>query len=414
MTAFTAPLKRPAFRRLFAGQTMSDSANWLDFLALSAVIVYTWGYGPFALAALSVCIGLPWVFIGPWSSLRLRRLPGRTVLIACDLFRGAVLLAIVWVDSLPLLLGLVFLKHCASSIFDPVRQSAIKKFVDRSELAQASALSQLSVNATKIVAPMAGGACIALWGVEAPFWIGAVLYLLSAVVFARLPDWRPELERSGEKLSEQVKEALAYIRMRRELGVGIVFMGAAMFLVFLYDGLFVLFTQRLGLGEASLGVLMSGIGAGSVTSALIAGKWTFWEKAPLKLIARAGLASGVLIAVVGLGGYGLLPNAIWFWLPFFFLMGIAGGIGTVPYGYLLQTETTEETIGPVSAFSNALQTGMMLLAPTLGAAIAYWVGAGGVFLGAGVAMTALAWTLGRAVRRERAASSAEQPAVPRT
>ncbi|HZG75857.1 MAG TPA: MFS transporter, partial [Paenibacillus sp.] len=189
------------------------------------------------------------------------------------------------------------------------------------------------------------------------------------------------------------KDALAYVRSRRALLYAIVYLSVWMFFVFLYDALFVLFTERLGLGEASLGVLMSGVGAGSVLGSLAAGRWTFWKSNPLRLMSRLGIVSGAFIAIVGLGAFGWLPSSLWLWTAVFFVLGFLGGFDAVPYGYILQTETTDATIAPVSAFAGALQTGSMLVAPLLGSALAAWIGVGGVFLAVGLLMTLFAATV---------------------
>ena len=52
--AILAPLRHRPFRLLFGGQVVSDLGDWLDFLALIALIVYRWDLGPSALAALAV------------------------------------------------------------------------------------------------------------------------------------------------------------------------------------------------------------------------------------------------------------------------------------------------------------------------------------------------------------------------
>lgn len=390
-TAIFSPLRDSNYRRLFTGQVLSDFANWLDFLALATIVVYAWGYGAWALSALSICIGLPWIIIGPVLSTRVSRLQGRTVLITCDLLRAGVVFSLIWADSLPLLFVLVFLKMCVSSVFDPVRQAGIKRLVDAPLLAEASSLSQLSVNATKIVAPLFGGVCIAAGGVTFSFWVGTGLYLLSAVIFRGLPRWEAPGRGGKPSANGGLRHSFSVIASQQKLLLGIVYMSAAMFLVFLFDGLFVLFTKSLSLQEASLGVLMSAVGAGSVIGSLAAGHWTFWKENPVRSMSRNGILSGLLVAVVGIGGYGWLPSSLWFWVPLFLLLGCSGGFTAVPFGYLLQTETTEETIGPVSALSNALQSGSMLVAPLLGASLAAWLGAGGVFLIAGFVMSLLAF-----------------------
>ena len=394
MNDLWSPLRIPGYRRLFAGQAMSDFANWTDFLALSTVVVYVWGYGAYELALLSICIGLPFVVVGPLASVRLGRLDARAVMVACDVVRFAAVLAMLWTESLPALLALVFVKYCATSVFDPVRQASIKRLVPEARIAEASALSQVLVNGTKIIAPMAGGVCIALWGAFSPFWFTAALYLLSAVVLSGLPRLIGDrIERAKSRFADEMKEALTYVKSRRVLLYAIVYLTVWMFFVFLYDALFVLFTERLGLGEASLGVLMSGVGAGSVLGSLAAGRWTFWKRDPLKLMSRLGIVSGAFIALVGLGAFGWLPPSLWLWTAVFVALGFLGGFDAVPYGYVLQTETTDATIAPVSAFAGALQTGSMLVAPLLGSALAAWIGVGGVFLAVGVLMTLFAATV---------------------
>ncbi|MBA3449891.1 MAG: MFS transporter, partial [Chloroflexia bacterium] len=40
------PLRNRNFRYLVAGELVSDLGDWLDFLAIIALIVYRWGLGP--------------------------------------------------------------------------------------------------------------------------------------------------------------------------------------------------------------------------------------------------------------------------------------------------------------------------------------------------------------------------------
>ncbi|WP_309118864.1 MFS transporter [Paenibacillus sp.] len=409
MSTLWSPLRLPGFRRLFAGQALSDFANWSDFLALSTVVVYVWGHGALELALLSVCIGLPYVAVGPFVSLKIGRLDARAVLVFCDVLRFAAVISMLWTESLPALFALVFIKMCASSVFDPVRQASIKRLVPEDRIAEASSLSQVLVNGTKIIAPMVGGVCIALWGAFSPFWLGAGLYLLSAVILAGLPRLIGEAaERAKTRFKDDMKDALKYVRGRPALLYAIMYLSVWMFFVFLYDALFVLFTERLGLGEASLGVLMSGVGIGSVLGSLAAGRWTFWKAYPLKLMSRLGIVSGAFIAVVGIGAFGWLPASLWLWCAVFVVLGFLGGFDAVPYGYVLQTETTDATIAPVSALANALQTGSMLVAPLLGAALASWIGVGGVFLAVGLGMILFAATiLGKLSDREARAACLE-------
>ncbi|WP_366162750.1 hypothetical protein ABXS71_06885 [Bacillus infantis] len=73
-----SPLKDKAFRSLFGAQVFSDLGNWLDFVALQVIVVYYWGLGESAIAAVIITLGIPWVLIGPFASVFVDRLPKKT------------------------------------------------------------------------------------------------------------------------------------------------------------------------------------------------------------------------------------------------------------------------------------------------------------------------------------------------
>lgn len=386
------PLRTTGFRRLFVGQTLSDFANWLDFIAISTIIVYAWGHGAAAMALFSLCIGIPWTIIGPLASVRMGSFSGRKVLLICDALRAVIVCAMLWADSLAVLLVLVFAKTSVSSVFDPVRQRAVKHLVAAEELAQASSLSSLSVNLTKIIGPMAGGAA-ALWlGSGAPFAIGAGLYVLSALVLLRLPEWRSE---AGTAEHRGLRQALSYISSRPLLKTGMLYMGLMFALIFMYDNLFVVLTRETGLPEAQYGLLIGGVGAGSVMGALAAGYWDGWKRRPIARMAATGILSGLILVSIGLSGQGWLPVTFSGWMLAAVILGFTGAQSAVPFAYIVQVETTDETISPISSAATAVQTGSMLIAPSLGAAAASYMGAGGVFIAVGVVMTAIAGVIWR-------------------
>ncbi|WP_162162956.1 MFS transporter [Gorillibacterium massiliense] len=426
-TAMGMALAQPGYRRLFAGQVLSDFANWLDFIVLSTIVVYVWGHGSFAVALLSLAMGLPWVIIGPIAAGRVGRFSGKRVLILCDLLRAVFVFLMMWAPNLGLLLPLVFLKMSASSVFDPVRQREIRHLAGGENLAQVSSLSQLSVSATKIIGPMAGGFCMSWLGKDSAFLIGSALYLLSAWILTGLPAERRDIREdapdqvrtaadcgtdgtadqevaatAGAVTESSTSEAAqedgiggwrrtwAYIMDKPALRAAILYAAALFFLIFLYDGLIVLLIRDVGMGEEQFGLLIGAVGGGSVLGALAAGYWTGWRRRPLSRMSGAGVLSGILIALAGAGSFGALPPDLALWLPLFALLGFIGAQGTVPFGYVLQTESADETIGPVSAFASALQTGSMLVAPFLGAFAARLWSAGAVFLAVGAATAVLA------------------------
>jgi len=386
------PLKGKNFRSIWVGQTLSDLANWLDFIALTALIVYKWGYGAIEIAALSVCMGLPWVIVGPLMSVRASRLPGKYVLICCDGVRALVMLGLIWVPSLEALLILVLIKMSASAIFDPVRQTAIKKLVETEQLAQAASLSQMSVNMTKIAAPAIGGVLIGWYGMWSPFAVGALLYAGSAIVLSLLPVWRNDVnhEAAMPRLFGGLRASWRHIANRPSLRAGVMYVVAMFFLIFLYDGLFVILAKEAGMEESMYGFMIGAVGAGSVMGAAAAGQWSGWQRNPLARMTAAGSMAGAFIAAAGMAAIGWLPNMPWIWIMLCACLGFVGAHSAAPFGYLLQTETADESIGPVSALVSAFQTSSMLIAPVMGAFAAALWSAGTVFILTGIVTSGMA------------------------
>ena len=139
------PLRNRNFRYLTAGEIVSDLGDWLDFLAIIALIVYRWGLGPTALAAFSVATVLPRVVLAPVAGVLADRLDRRTVMIAADLARVPVVLAMVFAPDLTTLLELVVLKGCFSTFFTPAWQATIRATVPEEDLLAANSLSQVIV-----------------------------------------------------------------------------------------------------------------------------------------------------------------------------------------------------------------------------------------------------------------------------
>lgn len=386
-----SPLKKGPYKKLFVGELFSDTVDWLDFTALTVLVAYTWQLGPEALAALMIAIGLPWVVLGPLVSVWADRFAPRKVLLLCVSLRVVVIAGFLFSSNLYTLLPLVFLKGTIGSLFMPARQGAIRAIVPKDVMSEAISLSQLSSFGTKILAPALGGAVIAFSGTTAVFVL-EIVFLFAALFFLiQLPVMeRPVSEEQKAGFWQEFREGLDHIRTSRMLAVSIFLGAVGLFLVFLYDGLLVLWSRGLTFGEAEYGMLMSAMGLGSVAGAVVTGQFNGWKQRPLRMMCFAAVTLGLINVVIGLGGLEIVTSPLGVWLALFLLFGIAGAVSAIPFGYILQAETPAHLIGRVSGVAAAAQNAASLFAPAVGAAVAKWLGVGGVFTGAGLLMTALA------------------------
>lgn len=390
--ALVAPLRHRNFRLLFAGQLVSDLGDWLDFLALISLIVYRWGLGPGALAALSIAVALPFAAVAPLSGVWADRLPRRALMLAADLGRALVVLGLVFAPNLPTVLALVFVRGVFSTFFGPARQATIAAVVPQADLLAANSLSQLSFQLTKILGPVLGGLLVAAVGPRAAFLANAATFLVSAAFIWQLPSVAPAARTREQPVASpsfwrELREGLAYLARRRSLLLSVASNSATLYIIFSFDSLGALALRELGIGEALFGLTLGSIGLGTAAGAVAIGQWGMRIQ-PFVTIGLGQVAGGLAVALLGVA-VALQARGSAGWVAVYLLIGLAAAAVFVPYGYVVQVETPPELLGRVFATAGGIQNAVLLMAPPLGAALAELWGVGFVFAAAGVALALL-------------------------
>ncbi len=395
----SAPLRLREYRLLFSGQVVSNLGDWLDFIALAVLVAYVWEMGPSALAALSIAIAVPWIFVAPFSGVLVDRWPKKRVLIGSDLLRAVIVTGLVFAPSLPVLLALVFLKTAVATFFAPADQATIRILVPESQLHSANALSQLVQQATKVVGPALGGLIVAVASPRAAFGIDAATFLISAAILSRMrPIDDPAARRAASEDEArgagdhgywaELREGLVYIARRRALILCIVGFGSTIFLLFCFDSLSALAFAELGVSKALFGLAIAGIGAGGVIGTIAVGRYG-GDINPFTLLGGGTVIVGGCVALVGTALLADLDAPPWIWTPVLMVVGIASAGILVASPTIIQKETPAELMGRVSTSANAIPTGLQMFAPIAGAAVAEWQSIGFVFAVSGAALALL-------------------------
>jgi MFS family permease len=391
----SAPLRLREYRLLFSGQVVSNLGDWLDFIALAVLIAYVWELGASALAALSIAIAIPWIFVAPFSGVLVDRWPKKRVLIGSDLLRAAIVACLVIAPSLPVLLLLVALKTTVATFFGPAEQATIRMLVPEGQLHSANALSQLVAQSTKVIGPALGGLIVAVASPRVAFGVDAATFLLSAAILSRMrPIDDPSAARGGEDDEEEtgyweeLREGLAYIVGRRALVLCIAGFGATIFLLFCFDTLSPLAFQQLGVSKALFGLAVAGIGAGGVLGTIAVGRYG-GDVNPFALLGGGTAIVGCMVALVGLALVTDLGLPPWLWTPVLMVVGIASAGILVASPTIIQKETPPELMGRVSTSASSIPTGLQMFAPIAGAALAEWQSVGFVFTASGAALGVL-------------------------
>src|SRR5262245_14912624 len=97
-------------------------------------------------------------------------------MIGADLAPAALVVGFVFAPNIYVLLVLVGLKTCFSTLFQPSEQATIRMVVPEEELNSANALSQIVIQSTKVIGPALGGVVVGLTTPRACLGIDAAAY----------------------------------------------------------------------------------------------------------------------------------------------------------------------------------------------------------------------------------------------
>ncbi|SRR6266487_585129 len=185
-----APLARPAYRRLWLGQSVSSAGDALATVASVLAILRIGGtaadIGVLA-AAQTVTRVVLTLLGGVWAD-RLRR---QFVMLASDVVRAAVqaVLAVLLVAGLAHVWQLVVgaaVYGAAQAFFDPASTGLVPETVPEDQLQQANALMSFSSSFLWVAGPAAAGVLVAAFGPGPVFAVDAASFVISAVSLAML------------------------------------------------------------------------------------------------------------------------------------------------------------------------------------------------------------------------------------
>lgn len=186
--------RNPEFRRLWFSQMVSQTGDWLNRVAILALVGSL--SGPQATIGVGVLFGieivirmLPSALFGPFAGPFADRLPKRKVMVLADLLRCCVVLGYLLVNErgdLPLLYLLLITQMSLSIFFSAARSAAVPETVTKEDLHAALSLSAATWSAMLAVGAALGGFLIAWIGVRGVFLVDALTFVASAALLRNL------------------------------------------------------------------------------------------------------------------------------------------------------------------------------------------------------------------------------------
>ena len=355
--------QNPSFRNLWYGQVISELGNWVNSIALYALILQLTGSG-MAMAAAMMAKLLPMVIISPFAGVVIDRMDRRTVLIASDILRCFTVLGFLIVESredLWLVYALTLFEVALTGFFEPARSAILPSIVKKNHLVTANAISGATWSIMLTLGAALGGFVVSLFGVKVAFILDALTYLLSAwfIIKISYPNTKSEepikknnssgikglLEGGRYLISHPIVLALALLKS------GMAIKGGIMTLI-------PLFANRLWSDPAAVsvavGIMFSSRGIGSAIGPILIRKW---------LGESPKILQGSILAAFFLGSLALLAFSVSknLWLTSL-CIGLSGMFGSIVWVFstaLIHLEADRQFLGRIFGIEMALLTLIM-------------------------------------------------------
>jgi MFS family permease len=266
-----AVLANRTYRHLFAAQVIALIGTGLATVALGLLAWNIAGEDAGLVLGTALAIKMvAYVTLAPVASAFADRVPRRAMLVALDLIRATVALALPFVSEVWQVYVLIFLLQAASAGFTPTFQATIPDVLpDEADYTRALSLSRLAYDLESLLSPMLAAALLTVVSFPVLFGGTVIGFLASAVLVlsVTLPSPRPAVparhlgadDARHPHLPRHAPPARAPCAEPRGRG------GGAMVIV----NTVVLVKARLGLGETEVALALAAFGGGSMVAALI-------------------------------------------------------------------------------------------------------------------------------------------------
>ena len=261
-----------------------------------------------AMGAISLSFGLPMLLLSLPGGAVADRVDKRNLSLFTQAATGvlalmtAVMIA-TGLMTLPILFGLGLVQGTLFALGMPARSPLMALVVGPHHLLSAIALSNASMNATRLIGPAIAGVLAGTLGLAAAYYLQALMYAASVACLLLVPSGlETGIERSAPRgsvvheIGRGVRYVAADARLRVLMLMGFILAFFGMPYVMLLAG----FVQRdLGQGKEAVGWLMSVSGIGALVGSLLVATITdFPRKALVQFV--AGLLGGVALIALAL------------------------------------------------------------------------------------------------------------------
>jgi MFS family permease len=373
-------LRDPGYRGLWLAQSVSQIGTQITLLAMPLVAILVLDAGPLEVGILGAVDFLPFLLftlpVGVWAD----RLPRRRILVAADLGRALVLLAIplAYVADVLAMWQLYVVGFAAGTLtvfFDVGYQAFLPELVPRRSLAAGNSGLEVSRSSAQVLGPGLAGVLVGALTAPIAIVIDALSFIVSAGFLARIPGsairTRPPADGPRPGFRREILEGLryfgnnVYLRVTAAAVTTLNFAGQVGFAVYL-----VFLVRELGLTPEAIGITVAIGGIGTIVGAATA------QQVGERLGIGRSLILACLLFVVATLLVAAAPPSLP--IPFLILSGLIQGPAVMQINVnglsLRQAVTPDELLGRVNATGRWIAWGTIPLGAVIGGVLGTTIG----------------------------------------
>lgn len=388
-----SPLANPAYRHLFAAQVSALLGTGLATIALGLLAHDLAGAqaGEILGAALAIKM-VCYVGVAPIASAIAANVPRKTLLVALDVIRALVAIALPFVTEAWQIYALMTVLYVASAAFTPAFQAMIPDILpDEADYTKALSLSRLAADLESVASPILAAALLGFMtynnlfaGTSLGFVLSAILVISAVLPALSNAQQRPFIQRltSGLNLFTRTPRLRALIGLSLATAAG----GAMVFV-----NTVVLVQSSYGLGEQATAWALAVFGAGSIFAALALPRLLEGRQD------RTVLLAGAVVMAFALGAGAFFVRDYVSMLLLWGILGIGYSLTLTPVGRVLRRSSHAQDRPALFAAQFALSHGAWLIGYPLAGFVSANLGISAAFAAlcalclCGVAATALIW-----------------------
>lgn len=404
---FLPILKNPNFLALWAGQVFCQLSDKVYLVLMIAIINTQFQTSDQTISGwvstLMMAFTIPAVLFGSVAGVFVDRWSKKAVLVATNIWRGILVLAIpplLWlthdwqplVGVLPvgftILLGMTFLVSTLTQFFAPAEQAAIPLVVKEQHLLSANSLYTTTMMASVIVGFAVGepllGVADQVWsqlggssGLGKELVVGGSYAIAGLILLLLVTHEKPQqTQTESPHIFTDLRDGFRYLGENRQLRNALI---QLIILFSIFAALTVLAVRMAelipGLKASQFGFLLAAGGVGIALGATILGLYCQrFSYTQLSLCGSVGMAASLI-------GLSVFTKQLWIVLLLVMLLGVFGALVGIPMQTAIQTETPPEMRGKVFGLQNNVINIALSLPLALAGVAETFVGLQTVFLG---------------------------------